>query len=385
MDVKKILGPSAAIAFVWFTTHFGGGFAAGRQLIDYYVNFGRYAAFLPFFSMLIVGIAFYYGWLYAIAHKTFDYASFGEKFYGNRAIAIVFEIAYIILLVVATAVAFATGGEVIKDAIGTPYIINTIVIAVVIFFLTIYGARVVRNAATSIAIIVIVGLVLIFGSNIIINFEGVSGVISAGETNTGFGPALWQMLLYVGFQSFLFCACVAVAEPLKTKADAKKAATIGTLVNGLLVLLASIGILGYYPDILAEEVPTLYVAERGFGGLFATYATSLLILLGVISTGVNLVFGGVKRIVSNFSKGNEANDRRTNIIASVLYVLLTWAIALLGLIWLIQIGYGYLGYVGLFLIVIPFIVKGVLKSKEWPIGDGYSNDDNSAGTEEEST
>ena len=28
------------VAFVWFTTHFGGGFASGAQIYSYYVRFG---------------------------------------------------------------------------------------------------------------------------------------------------------------------------------------------------------------------------------------------------------------------------------------------------------------------------------------------------------
>lgn len=28
------------VAFVWFTTHFGGGFASGAQIYSYYVRYG---------------------------------------------------------------------------------------------------------------------------------------------------------------------------------------------------------------------------------------------------------------------------------------------------------------------------------------------------------
>ena len=58
---KALFGPTAALAFVWFTTHFGGGFASGRQLVEFYTRFGWYAACLPIIAMAICAITFYYG------------------------------------------------------------------------------------------------------------------------------------------------------------------------------------------------------------------------------------------------------------------------------------------------------------------------------------
>ena len=45
--------------------------------------------------------------------------------------------------------------------------------------------------------------------------------------------------------------------------------------------------------------------------------------------------------------------------------MLTWGIALFGLIPLVAKGYGYLGYIGLFVVVLPVIGKGLLTSHVW--------------------
>ena len=39
------------VAFVWFTTHFGGGFASGAQIYSYYVRYGIWSLFMPLFAM----------------------------------------------------------------------------------------------------------------------------------------------------------------------------------------------------------------------------------------------------------------------------------------------------------------------------------------------
>lgn len=35
------------VAFVWFTTHFGGGFASGAQIYSYYVRYGIWCLLMP--------------------------------------------------------------------------------------------------------------------------------------------------------------------------------------------------------------------------------------------------------------------------------------------------------------------------------------------------
>ena len=38
------------VAFVWFTTHFGGGFASGAQIYSYYVRYGIWCLLMPVLS-----------------------------------------------------------------------------------------------------------------------------------------------------------------------------------------------------------------------------------------------------------------------------------------------------------------------------------------------
>ena len=59
MEKKSILPVYLSVAFVWFTTQFGGGFASGRQLIDYFVKYGWYAVFTPILVQLIQALILY--------------------------------------------------------------------------------------------------------------------------------------------------------------------------------------------------------------------------------------------------------------------------------------------------------------------------------------
>lgn len=362
-----------AVAFVWFTTHFGGGFASGRQLVDFFVSYGWYALITPVLSIAIVTAVLYYAWSFAAIYKTFDYRAWGNLYFKpfEAIFSNAYEVMYILILLIAAAVAFATGGTVMKQILGTPYVMNTVIVAVFIFFLTIFGAEMVRRAASTMAIIIIAGMTIIYVGNLVTNFPKLIEVIRTAPSPKGFFEAFWASLKYAGFQTCAMGAYIAVADALKTREDARKTSVWGFLINAGVLWLATAGVLLHYPAILQESVPVLYVAAHGGGGAFGTAIVSLLIFLAVISTGVSLIFGGARRIVAFWGKtrgSSVAGDRKVNIIASLVYVLITWGIALFGLIPLIARGYGYMGTLSFPLLIIPVIFIGLLRSKDWGKG-----------------
>ena len=180
MENKKVMPAFFAVAFVWFTTHFGGGFASGRQVIQYYVGYGWYASFLPIVSQAIEAIIFYYAWKFAIEKNKYDYKSWTLEFYKpiEKIMSPVFEFIFQLILVTATAVAFATGGATITTVFGTSYILNTIVIAAVMLLLTIFGAKMVRKAASFIAIAIILGVIVIYVPNVFASWSKITANIS---------------------------------------------------------------------------------------------------------------------------------------------------------------------------------------------------------------
>lgn len=355
-----------AVAFVWFTTHFGGGFASGRQLIQFFVRYGWYALFTPVIAILLNAIVFYYAWEYSVEHKKFQYKSWCDSFYRphEKIFSNLYELVFNLTLVTATAVAFATGGATMTKVLGTPYIVNTAIIAIIMLVLTIFGADVIRSVASWVAIVIILGLLIIYGTNFFVVLPNLKDVLSAPPAPYGFLPALWEAIKYTSLQAAVVGTYIAVADVLKNKSDIKKAAITGFLLNAVIITLASAVILSHYPTILTEAVPVIYVLNNGIGGSIGEMLVSLLIFLGVISTGVNLIYGGTKRILSVYTKeGVQENNRKKDIVASSVYVLITWGIALFGLIPLIAKGYSYISYIALPVVVIPIIYKGITRKR----------------------
>ena len=76
---KNKMPLTMGIAFVAFTTQFGGGFASGAQIYSYFINYGAWCLILPFLTQGLYALFFWYGMRYAYKHKTYDYRSFSDR------------------------------------------------------------------------------------------------------------------------------------------------------------------------------------------------------------------------------------------------------------------------------------------------------------------
>lgn len=156
------------VAFVWFTTHFGGGFASGAQIYSYYVRYGVWSLFMPFLAMAYNGVFFAYCLYFARKHQVYDYRSYNDAFYGKYApvFSNLFEVLYLCVMCVAPAVAFATGGATLSTLTGLPYLLCTLLIGVFIFVVAIFGTDLVRKVALVLSVCIIIGLLAVYVPNI---------------------------------------------------------------------------------------------------------------------------------------------------------------------------------------------------------------------------
>ena len=82
---SKSTGIILGVAFVWFTTHFGGGFASGAQIYSYFVRYGIWCLVMPVLAMLYNTVFFAYSLRFARKYEVYDYRSYNNAFYGKFA------------------------------------------------------------------------------------------------------------------------------------------------------------------------------------------------------------------------------------------------------------------------------------------------------------
>ena len=289
------------VAFVWFTTHFGGGFASGAQIYSYYVRYGIWCLIMPVLAMAYNAVFFAYCLKFARKHEVYDYRSYNNAFYGKYApvFSNLFELLYLCVMCVAPAVAFATGGATLSALTGLPYLICTLIIGVFIFIVAIFGTNLVRRVASVLSVCIIAGLLIVYIPNIIAG----SGVIadtakSMSQAQIPFGKALYSAFVYGTFQLANVAVFVQHAKVFKKPEDAGKSMGIGFVINALMMVMVVLGIMTICndPEMATQSVPTLFMVQKGVGSGFMTPLISVLIILGAVSTAVNMVAAMVKRI-----------------------------------------------------------------------------------------
>lgn len=361
------------VAFVWFTTQFGGGFASGAQLYSYFIQFGIWTLLTPIIAQAIGAFYQTYALRYAKKHNLYDYRSFNKSFYGifgkaGSVFSFLYEILYIVLLGVAPSVAFATGGSTMEKMLGIPYLLCTVIIGAFIFIITIYGTDLVRKAAATLSILIVAGLLVVYVPNIIARWGDITATIGTMAADPApVGPAMWRCFLYATFQLASIGLLMQHAEPFKDEKDAGKSMLLGFGVNTVMVMLSTFGLLAVAldSDIAKESVPTLRLVTGGVGGKILAPIISVLIILGSVSTAVNMIAGMVARITKQFEKPEvtaAANGKPTKltIIATLVCTLAAFGIAQFGLLPLINKGYGLLGYLTIPVVMIPYVIHMIV-------------------------
>lgn len=380
---KNKMPLAMGIAFVAFTTQFGGGFASGAQIKQYFINYGIWCLLLPVLAQGLYALFFWYGMRYAYKHKLYDYRSFSNRIYGKTApiMSNAFEVCYLIMIGTASAAAFATGGSTLNTLTKIPYWLCTLVIAIFIFVIAMYGTNMVRKAASTLSVLIIIGLVLVLVPNIIAQFPAIvdsvgrmaSGEMVAASSETGaFLPALWMAFLYFQFQLSSVSVMYQHMEPVTDVKQINRAAWGMFIVNFFSMELAIIGMLAvmYVPAMAEATVPMLVLVQNGVGATLLTPIISILIILGSISTGVNMIAGIVARVVNALEK-NKAEAEKKNghmvrmAVATIIFTAIAWGIAQFGLMAVVKKGYAYLGWASLITVFIPFVIHAIgTKMKE---------------------
>lgn len=357
------------VAFVWFTTHFGGGFASGAQIYSYYVRYGVWCLITPAIAIIYNAVFFAYCLYFARKHEVYDYRSYNNALYGRFApvFSNLFEVLYICVMCVAPAVAFATGGATLSTLTGLPYLVCTLVIGVFIFIVAIFGTDLVRRVASVLSICIIVGLLIVYIPNIIASSHEISQTASTMNSDAfPLGKALYSAFLYGTFQLANVAVFVQHARSFDKPKDAVKSMGIGCVINIIMMTVVVLGIMtvASNPDMAKQSVPTLFMVQSGVGSRFLTPLISVLIILGAVSTAVNMVAAMVARICNKkpakpaiSPAAGSARITRKEIIAALICCLADFGIAQFGLLTLIQKAYSFLAYLAIPVILIPYVVR----------------------------
>ena len=369
---------SLGTAAVWFSTHCGAGFASGTQELQYFSNHGWFGPLMPVFAIILIGLIYYVGLETARQTDTWNYDGWSKLAFDpwGKFCSLAMDFSIILTTIAASAASIASGAELISQTFNIPVFIGSIIMFAIITLICVFGEKVVRKNAMimTIAILIIITVVIVLGltkfwpnivdlySNRYVNPDATKwSVTGTEETVPGsfFNAMLWA-LTYVGFQFGAIGGISAAFRGAQSKKESKGAIISGIVMNALMLsgicLLIFSNMPGIYTDPSARKLPTVYIVNH-LDAPILQVVYPLLLFLALITTAVGFTFGMVQRLDPYVFKNMKNQFARRSLI-SIICLGVCYAVSTLGLMWVVQVAYKYLGIFNWIFLIIPLLVLG---------------------------
>ena len=365
---KKGLPVFIGVASVWMGTHFGPGVASGTQLNQYYVGFGIPGIVMTLVAMALLGFALYCSMEFSRIYHAYDYESWVTKLFGNKYVVILFDISFFVTIISAAGGSLNAIATLLQDFWGINYWVGVGIVIVVSMLLCAFGAELVRKSSAYMMFVVVGVLLLIMALVIAAGDADLKGAVENQAANLGADmsasnwlKALWQAIIYGSFQATIVANIASVADTLPDRRESRRAAITGYIANtGLLLILCMM--LFSFTNVYAvtkEALPFYSILARlNMGWLTTVYI--IVVFIAVISTVVGFAFAGVARFGKYYRpQGKKQLAHPVRDAAFVLVLLAACAaISQVGIMNLVKYGYKLLGYINLFVIVLPALIIG---------------------------
>jgi uncharacterized membrane protein YkvI len=260
------------IAVVYGSVFLGAGFASGRELIQYFVGFGR----IGMWGLIISGILFaLVGWAVLSICRREGISSYGglmKHLLGER-LGPIMEGLVAGFLFCLFAAMLAGAGATAYQAFYLPFSLGALIVGLLVFAVLCFGLEGIVKINIFLAPLMLLGGIFIgiysflaYTTPVFLSFGG------------RFGLA-WVLSAIV-YGSYNLVTGVPVLAATSKLAETKRDAWIGGLLGGgvitILGLAMSLPLFLYYADIISLEIPFLHIAS-GYGHVFAILYLTVLI------------------------------------------------------------------------------------------------------------
>ncbi len=341
--------------FVFEAAVIGGGYATGRELVEFFLPAGPWGGLLGMgVSMLVWSAVLMISFELARLARAYDYRSFFKLLLGRG--WFLFEIAYFLLMIIVLAVMGAAAGEITHSLFGAPRLAGSLgMIAATGLVLFYSNAFIERFLAMSVGYLYLVYIVfaiwsvVAFGDRIEANFAAVpvgDEWFKAGITYAGYNVAT--------IPAVLFCI-----RHLTRRREAIGAGLLAGPLGMLPGVVFYIAMMGYYDEIGAVALPSAFLLAKLQAPWFE-WAFQIAVLLTLVDTGVAMLHAINERVARAYEERQRSMPRILRPALSVgVMIVSVYAASAVGLVGLIAKGYGLLTYAFIVLLILPVLTVGI--------------------------
>lgn len=357
-----------AVACVLFSSHAGGGFATGNQATQYYVQYGWIAPIMAVIAMALLTLTIRECIIMYNSRRLSSYKELFQTLYHPfDKLSILFDIYFYTMVLCAVGAVIAGAASLLNKTYDIPYVYAVISVGAMLLAMTIFGASMVSKASTIMSIGILSSCAVIFILGINAKISVLSNLFSVRSGSGNLAKGILNAFTYAGFQSVVIPTMISCGNTLKSPKEVSRSMMISFVINSIALVLSIIMLLGWYVEFTQAgetTLPSLYISKQ-LGKTYVFWAYNICLFLCFISTGVTTIYGFVAKFeeAKLLSKINKVIIRR--IIVSCFIMTLSMGISMVGLDKIIKYGYGYMGYLGIAIIIVPFLTVGVYKNRKY--------------------
>jgi uncharacterized membrane protein YkvI len=348
--------------FVFESAVIAGGYATGRELVQFFLPAGPWGGLLGMIvSMLFWSAVLMVSFELARMAKAYDYRSFFKLLLGPG--WFLFEIAYFLLIVIVFAVMGAAAGEIAHDLFGLPRIVGSIGMIVATGAMVFYSSSAIEKfLALSVGYLYLVYIVFFIWS-----FVAFGDRIEAAFASQPVGQGWFKAgLTYAGYNVATVPAVFFCIRHLTRRREAMVAGLLGGPLGMLPGFVFYIAMVGYSDEIANVALPSAFLLGK-IGAQWFEYAFQLAVLLTLVDTGVPILHAINERVARVYEeRGRQMPRAMRPALAITVMVISVYAAAAIGLVGLIEKGYGLLTYAFIVLLIIPVLTIGVWRITRRP-------------------
>lgn len=334
----------------------GGGYATGRELAEYFIPSG------PQGGLMAIGVAMLC-WsaicalTFAVAHATrsVDYRRFFVMLLGR--FAFLFELAYLVFMVLILAVFGAAAGEIFAAMLGWPTLVGTLLLMAAIGGFVAFGNDTVEALFKWVSVL-LYGTYALFVVLVLARFgDPVVATLATPRPTTGW---LEGGLTYAGYNIVGAVIVLPLVRHFLSRRDAVVAGVLCGPLAMLPGLLFFLCMLAWYPGIGDEALPSDFILRQlqlpVFHALF-----QLMIFSALLESGTAVIHACNERIAHAW-RSRRATGLGRGARLAVAAALLIGSIFIadrVGLVALIAQGYRGLAYLFLVVYILPLLTVGI--------------------------
>ena len=344
----------------------GGGYATGREIVEYGAKYGA----LGWLSGLgtFLGFAVIAALTYELIRltKAYDFKTFMKTIGGP--LWIVFDIVYLLFMVVIIAVMASATGNIVEQTLGLNYWVGVVAITVVVAILNFYGSRLIERFETLGTVALYAGYIIFsvlvigtFGKNISTVFANhdtsfIEGSVSAGK-------AFWSGVLYCAYNLVVLPATFFTIERQTRRVESVVSGIIGGVLATVPWFLTYFAVMCFYPnpDVLGASVPWLAMMQ-GTAGPVVIAIFGIVMGWTLIETSTGIIHAALERVNNGLKEAHRPPmTGKQQAILTIIVLVGSMVLSKVGIIDLIATVYNALSYAFLAIYVLPLITVGVYK------------------------